>query len=82
MHEIMVKKIPVSKNMYVLCVPDEKNYYSFYVCHNKNAAVLRLFGTTAVRDPGDETLQYLAVEGWKNAKEQYLDLATFIDELE
>ena len=81
MTEITVKKIDVSTNMYVLCVPDDNNYYSFYVCHKKNPAVLKLFNNTAVRDPGDDVLQYLAVTGWQNAKTQYMGLAAFIDTL-
>ena len=82
MQEITVKKIPVSENMYVLCVPDNKKYYSFYLCHDKHAATLKLFGTTSVRDPGDEMLQYIAAEGFKNAKDEYLNLAAFIDGME
>ena len=82
MTEITVKKIDVSTNMYVLCVPDDNNYYSFYVCHKKNPAVLKLFNNTAVRDPGDDILQYLAVEGWKNSKERYLNLTAFLETLE
>ena len=81
MEEIKVKKISVSPNMYVLCVPDENNHYNFYVCHNKYPAVLKLFDTLSVIDPDDDTIQYLAVEGWRNAKDKYLNLQAFIDDM-
>ncbi len=82
MKEIAVKKIPVSPNMYVLCVPDENSYYSFYLCHNKASAVLRLYGSTAVKDPGDDVLEYLAMEGFRAAQNDYIKLHDFLEERE
>jgi hypothetical protein len=82
MEEIIVKKFRVSRNMYVLCVPDKNKYFTFYVCHEKHPAVLTLFNGHAVRDPGGESLQLLAHEGWMDAKDQYWNLAAFVDELE
>lgn len=82
MEEIKVKKITVSPNMYVLCVPDENNYYRFHLCHKKYPAILNLFGTTAVRDPGDDVMELLAKQAWRNSQESFLQLTAFIDSWE
>lgn len=60
--------------IYVLAVPHDNDFYSFYLMHNKMQSVLKMFGSLAAKIPDEETLLYLAVEGWNEYREEYLQM--------
>jgi len=59
-------------DIYVLAVPHDGEFYSFYLMHNKMQSVLKMFGSLAAKIPDEETLLCLAVEGWNEYREEYL----------
>lgn len=69
---VSAKKIQLFDDIYILAVPDEKEFYTFWICHRYMSATLRIFGTLAAKAPDEETLLYLAVEGWNEYREEYL----------
>lgn len=71
---VSAKKIQLFDDIYILAVPDEKEFYTFWICHRYMSATLRMFGTLAAKAPDEETLMYLAVEGWNEYREEYLKM--------
>lgn len=71
---VSAKKIELFPNgdVYVLAVPDEKQFFDFWLMHDKMQSALHMFGTLRAQAPDDETLEYLAVSGWNEYREKYL----------
>ena len=71
---ILTKRINLFSDgdIYVLAVPHDGDFYSFYLMHNKMQSVLKMFGSLAAKIPDEDTLLYLAVEGWNEYREEYL----------
>lgn len=78
---VTAKKIYVSEHTYILCVPyDDRAFYEFYMMHDKIPACLKMFGSTAAQCLDEETMIYLAVNGFEAHKEEYIKLVNFIDD--
>lgn len=73
---VSAKKIHLFPNgeIYVLAVPDERQFYDFWIMHEKMQSALHMFGSLRAQAPDDETLTYLAVEGWNEYRKEYLDM--------
>ena len=71
--DINAKRLNVGDTgFYVLAIPDEKQFYDFWIMHDKHETALHMFGTTRAKAPDDATLFYIASEGWKLYAEEYL----------
>lgn len=76
---IIARKITVSPHMYVLAIPDDNQFYTFYLTHSQHLATLKMFNGNAAQCLDDETLMHLAYEGFHTHKEDYLDLYGFLE---
>jgi hypothetical protein len=72
--DITAKRIDIAHGFYILAVPDEKLFYDFWIMHDKYESALHMFGTTRAQAPDNETLLYIAHEGWKAYREEYFDM--------
>lgn len=72
--DITSKRINIADGFYILCVPDDQKFYDFWIMHDHHTEALHMFDTTRAQALDDETLLYIAHEGWKAYREEYLDL--------